>query len=108
MGGEPGGQFLSQKCLPPVGPGAVLALGGSVPVGVEAGLATDRHDDRQPRVVVPLEGGGVDVPTVEVVLSTLAVEEVDRMWAAVLKLDPDVAAHRRGWDIEVLHRQPCP
>jgi hypothetical protein len=71
-------EFARDERLPLVRRAAGLTACGLVPVGVEAGLAADGHDHSQARVEVPLEGGGVDVPAVEVVLRTQAVEEVHR------------------------------
>ena len=95
VGLQPGGQLLGQEGLPLVGVVLAVALRRLVPVGVEAGLAADRHDRRQAGAVVPLERRGVDVPAVVVVLRAQAVEQVDRVRSAALELDPDVAAHRR-------------
>ena len=89
-------QLLRQEGLPLVGVVLTVALRRLVPVGVEARLAADRHDGRQPGAVVPLERRGFDVPAVEVVLRTQAVEQIDRVRSAALELDLDVAVHRRG------------
>ena len=53
------------------------------------------HDDGYARSVEPLEGAGVDVPAVEVVLCAQTVEKVDRLGSTALELDGDVATHGR-------------
>ncbi len=107
VGGQVGGQLLGEERLPLVGAAAGLAACGLVPVAVEAGLAAHGHDHCETGVDVPLERRGVDVPTVEVVLRTQTVEQVDAGGprAAALELDLDVLAHTGGRHHQVLHRQ---
>ena len=107
VGRQVGRQLLGDEGLPLVGLAAVVAAGRAVPVAVEAGLPADRHDHGHARVQVPLEGGGVDVPAVEVVLRTQTVEQVHAgcVGPAALELHLDVTAHACRRHHQVLHGQ---
>ena len=107
VGRQPGRRLLGQEGFPLVGLAPGLAAGGPIPVGVEAGLSAHRHRDRDPRVQVPLERRGVDVPAVEVILSPQAVEqpEVRGVGPAALELNADVVTHTGRRDVQVFHRQ---
>ena len=105
IGRQPGRQLAGQECLPLVRHGSGSARCGSIPVGVETRLAADRHHHRETRLEVPLEGSGVDVPAVGLLLRAQSVEQVDRVRAAALELDADIAAHRGGGNVEDFDRQ---
>ena len=108
VGRKPRGQFLCQERLPLVGQGAALSDGRLIPIGVEAGLSAYRHHHRQPGLVEPLKGRGVDVPTVEIVLCPQAVKQIDRVLTAALELHLDVTSHGRRRHHQVLHRKARP
>ena len=110
FGGQECRQLAGEEGLPLVGLAACLAASRLVPVGVPAGLATDRHHERQTGLQVPLEGGGVDVPAVEVVLRTKTVEQIHggRVGATALELDLDVTTHGCRRHLQVLDGQTRP
>ena len=108
VGRQPGWQLPGKERLPLVGDGSGATFRGPVPVGVETRLAANRHHHRQPRFVVPLEGGGVDIPAAGLLLGAQSIQQVERVRTAALKLDSDIAAHRRGRHRQDFDRQALP
>ena len=105
VGRQPCGQFLGKERLPLVRDGSGGSRRRLVPVGVEAGLPADRHDDRDAGLVEPLERSCVDVPAAGVVSGPQPVEQIHRMRPSALELHADVAAHRRRRYLEGFNRQ---
>nr|CRL73447.1 hypothetical protein CPGR_02739 [Mycolicibacterium malmesburyense] len=107
VGGQPDRKLLAQEGFPLVGVGAAVADRGCIPVGVEARLAPDGHHHRDSGAVEPVEGLGVDVPSVEVVAGLHAVEQIQRggIGAGGEEFDAYGPVHRRRRHLQVFDRQ---